>query len=32
MIGTDVSAMNGVHETVYIRIPFFVDNLGEIRA
>jgi len=32
MIGTDVSAMNGVNETVYVRIPFLVDNLGEVRG
>ncbi|HPC96962.1 MAG TPA: CotH kinase family protein [Sedimentisphaerales bacterium] len=32
MIGTDVSAMIGVNETVYIRIPFVVDNLAELRG
>lgn len=32
MIGTDVSAMIGVNETVYIRIPFVVDNPAELRG
>ncbi len=32
LIGTDVSAMYNVNETVYIRIPFVVDDLEEIRG
>lgn len=32
LVGTDVSAMYGVNETVYIRIPFIVDDLAAIRG
>ncbi len=32
VIGTDVSTMDGVNETVYVRIPFIVHDLTEIRS
>ncbi len=32
LIGTDVSAMQNVNETVYVRIPFVVHDLEEIRG
>jgi len=31
-IGLDVSAMRNVNETVYIRVPFIVENLSVIRS
>lgn len=32
VIGTDVSTMDGVNETVYVRIPFIARDLTEIRS